>query len=80
MCVACNWDWSRVHQRSVEFDEKFLVGNRLSFRMIPSKSRLSFSNIEIIALNGKLLFDKNTKKGNFCWKLFGMCISNSKYA
>ena len=31
----------------MEFDKKSLVGNRLSFRMLPSKSRLSFSVIRV---------------------------------
>ena len=51
-------------ERSLESDEKSLVGNRLSFRMMPSKSQLSFSVIEIIALKDKLLFNKNIKIGN----------------
>ena len=51
-------------ESSMESDEKLLVGNRLSFRMMPSKSQLSFSVIEIIALKDKLLFDKNIKNGN----------------
>ena len=47
-------------------DEKLLVENRLtlSFPMMPFKSRLSFSVIEIIALEDTLLFDKNIKSGN----------------
>ena len=82
----------------MESDGKSVGGNRLSFQfqMMPSKSRLSFSVIEIIAPKDKLLFDKNIKNGiplalrnqkttgleelQFCWKLFGMCISNSEYA
>ena len=51
-------------ERSMESDEKSLEGNRLSFRMMSSKSRLSFSVIDIIALKDKLLFDKNFKSGN----------------
>ena len=51
-------------ERSLESDEKSLVGNCLSFRMMPSKSQLSFSVIEIIALKDKLLFNKNIKIGN----------------
>ena len=51
----CSQKW----KCSMESDEKSLVGNRLSFRMMPSKSRLSFSVIEIIALKDKLLFNKN---------------------
>ena len=48
-------------ERSIESDEKSLVGNRLSFRMMPYIFRLSFSVMEIIALKDKLLFDKNIK-------------------
>ena len=50
-------------ERNMESDEKSSVGNRLSFQMMPSKSRLSFSVIEIILVKDKLLFDKNTKNG-----------------
>ena len=55
---------SQKLERSMESDENSYVGNRLSFRMMPSKSRLSFSVIEIIALKDKLLFNKNIKIGN----------------
>ena len=51
-------------ERSMESDEKSLVENRLSFWMLPSKNRLSFSVIDKIALKDKLLFDKNTKNSN----------------
>ena len=51
-------------KRSMESDEKSSVRNSLSFRMMPSKIRLSFFIIEIIAFKDKLLFDKNIKIGN----------------
>ena len=53
-------------ERNMTSDEKLLVENRLtlSFPMMPFKSRLSFSVIEIIALEDTLLFDKNIKSGN----------------
>ena len=47
---------------SIKFDEKLLEVNRLSFRLLPSKSPLSFSVTEIVALTDKLLSAKKNQK------------------